>query len=57
MSDDKQQTVYHVTCALELAADLLVDLETFFHPPALYPPLFVLTPSASLEACERSEDT
>jgi hypothetical protein len=26
MSDDVEQTVYHVTCALQLAADLLTDL-------------------------------
>ncbi len=30
MSDDRSQTVYHVTCALELVTDLLVDLATFF---------------------------
>jgi hypothetical protein len=43
MSDDVEQTVYHVTCALQLAADLLTDLFTFFHPPAPYPRLFTLT--------------
>jgi hypothetical protein len=43
MSDDAKQTVYHVTCALELATDLMVDLYTFFRPPAPYPQLFVLT--------------
>jgi len=43
MSDDANQIVYHVTCALELATDLMVDLFTFFNPPAPYPPLFVLT--------------
>src|SRR6266851_8946972 len=43
MSDERSQAVYHVTCALELATDLLVDLASFFHPPAPYPPLFVLT--------------
>jgi hypothetical protein len=42
MSDDRHQTVYHVTCALELASDLLVDLFTFFSPPAPYSPFFVL---------------
>jgi hypothetical protein len=42
MSDDTKQTVYHLTCALELAADLLADVFTFFSPPAPYPPLFVL---------------
>ncbi len=44
MSDDADQTVYHITCALELASDLLADVFTFFCPPAPYPPLFVLTP-------------
>jgi hypothetical protein len=43
MGNERSQAVYHVTCALELATDLLVDLATFFHPPAPYPPLFVLT--------------
>ena len=43
MADERSQAVYHVTCALELATDLLVDLATFFNPPAPYPPLFVLT--------------
>jgi hypothetical protein len=43
MSDDAKQTVYHVTCALELATDLLVDLYTFFSPPAPYARLFTLT--------------
>ena len=43
MSDDVAQTVYHVACALELATDLLVDLYTFFCPPAPYTRLFTLT--------------
>ena len=43
MGDDTRQTVYHVTCVLELASDLLADLFTFFSPPVPYPPLFVLT--------------
>jgi hypothetical protein len=43
MSDNAKQTVYHVTCALELATDILADLYTFFSPPAPYLPLFVLT--------------
>jgi hypothetical protein len=43
MSDDAGQTVYHVACALELATDLLVDLYTFFRPPAPYARLFTLT--------------
>lgn len=38
---------YH--CALELASDLLADLFTFFSPPTLYFPFFVLTaPDAAL---------
>src|SRR5258708_7228520 len=56
MSDDAKQTVYHVTCALELATDLLVDLYTFFSPPAPYPPLFVLTtPNAASAIMSRGE--
>jgi len=43
MSDDPAQTVYHVGCALELATDILVDVFTFFHPPAPCLPLFTLT--------------
>ena len=44
MSDDTKQAVYHVTCALELATDLMVDLYTFFSPPPPHqPPLYVLT--------------
>jgi hypothetical protein len=49
MSDDASQTVYHVACALELATDLLVNLYTFFRPPAPYPRLFVLTPSQAAQ--------
>lgn len=59
MGDERSQTVYHVTCALELATDLLVDLATFFHPPAPYPPLFVLTTldaASAMTACgERAQ--
>ena len=43
MSDDAAQTVYHTTCALELATDILVDLYTFFSPPPPYSRFFVLT--------------
>lgn len=42
MSDDAAQTVYHVSCALQLATDLLVDLFTFFCPPAPSTRLFTL---------------
>lgn len=50
MNDDRKQTVYHVTCALELATDLLVDLATFFSPPASYSQVFVLTAPGSASA-------
>ncbi len=36
MSDDAKQTVDHITCALELATDIIVDVDTFFRPPAPY---------------------
>lgn len=55
MCDDASQTVYHVTCALELASDLLADVFTFFSPPAPYPPLFVLTPPQEAGRCKRKE--
>jgi len=41
-SDAADQTVYHVTCAVELATEIMVDLYTFFSPPAPYNRLFVL---------------
>jgi hypothetical protein len=43
MSDDAEQTVYHAACALQLATEILVDLFTFFRPPAPYARLFTLT--------------
>ncbi len=56
MTDNADQTVYHVTCALELAIDLMVDLYTFFNPPAPYPQLFVLTaPDAASAMTPRGE--
>ncbi len=59
MSNDAKQTVYHVTCALELATDIMVDLYTFFNPPAPYHRLYVLTAplatSLQTRACERKE--
>jgi hypothetical protein len=48
MSDDAAQSVYHAACAVELATDILVDLFTFFSPPAPFQPFFVLwTPDAA----------
>jgi len=52
MSDNVDQTVYHATCALELATDLLVDLYTFFSPPAHTPRcLFSQRPTLLLPEC------
>jgi hypothetical protein len=43
LSDDARLAVYHAACAAELATEILVDLYTFFRPPAPYSRLFVLT--------------
>ncbi len=51
-SDDADQTVYHVVCAIELATEIMVDLFTFFSPPAPYNRLFVLTTSGTAPAHE-----
>jgi hypothetical protein len=56
MSDDAKQTVYHVTCALQLATDLLVDLFTFFCPPALSAHLFTLTAQEIVRNSEGGSD-
>lgn len=52
MSDDTSQTVYHIACALELTTDLLVDLFTFFCPPAPYTRLFTLTTQETISNSE-----
>ena len=44
LSDDARLAVYHAACAAALATEILVDLYTFFSPPAPYHQLFVLTP-------------
>ncbi len=56
LSDDASQTVYHAACALELATDLLVDLYTFFRPPAPYTHLFTLTAPAPTLHTEGESD-
>ena len=38
--------VFHAACAAALATDIIVDLSTFFHPPAPYHQFFVLTTQA-----------
>ena len=51
MSDEAKPSVYHTACALQLATEILVDLYTFFCPPAPYERLFVLVNSqASISA-------
>ena len=47
MNDDAGLAVFHAACAAALAADIIVDLYTFFQPPAPYQYLFVLRHSAS----------
>ena len=48
LSNEAEPSVYHVACALQLATEILVDLFTFFCPPAPFERLFVLM-------CEPSE--
>jgi hypothetical protein len=43
MSDDALLAVYHTACAAAPVTEILVDLYTFFHPPAPSAPLYVLT--------------
>ena len=43
MSDKAKPTVYHAACALQLATEILVDLFTFFRPPAPHARLYTLT--------------
>lgn len=42
-SDDADQTVYHAACAIQLTTEIMVDLFTFFCPPAPYNRPFVAT--------------
>ena len=44
LSDDAGFFVYHAACAAALATEIIVDLYTFFRPPAPYQHLFVLDP-------------
>ncbi len=46
MNDDAGFHVFHAACAAALATDIIVDLSTFFHPPAPYHQFFVLTAQA-----------
>ena len=42
MNDDAGLAVFHAACAAALATEIIVDLYTFFRPPAPYQQLFVL---------------
>jgi len=44
LSDDAGLAVFHAACAATLATEIIVDLYTFFRPPAPYQHLFVLDP-------------
>jgi len=44
LSDDAGLAVFHAACAAALATEIIVDLYTFFRPPAPYQYLFVLDP-------------
>ena len=46
MSDEAEPSVYHAACAVQLATDIMVDVYTFFCPPAPYDRLFVITAPA-----------
>lgn len=41
LSDDTERTFYHAACAVEVATEILVDIYTFFNPPAPQDRLFV----------------
>ena len=59
MNDDAGLAVFHAACAAALATEIIVDLYTFFRPPAPYQHLFVLNPQHSAHqhpaGCERRE--
>ena len=42
VSDEARLQVYHAACAAVLASEILIDLYTFFRPPAPYQHVFVL---------------
>jgi hypothetical protein len=51
MNDDAGFAVFYAACAAALATDIIVDLYTFFRPPAPYHHLFVLD-----LACQPAKD-
>jgi hypothetical protein len=55
LSDDAGLFVYHAACAAALATEILVDLYTFFRPPAPYHHLFVLDPRQQTVVYEKAD--
>src|SRR5437764_14974759 len=55
LSDDAGLAVFHAACAAALATEIIVDLYTFFRPPAPYQQLFVLNPRHEAAAHEEVE--
>jgi hypothetical protein len=51
MNDDAGLAVFHAACAAALATEIIVDLYSFFRPPAPYQHLFVLDPTQSANSC------
>ena len=50
VSDEASLQVYHAACAAALASEVLIDLYTFFQPPAPYQHVFVLDLRSSASA-------
>ena len=59
MNDDAGLAIFHAACAAALATEIVVDLYSFFRPPAPYHQLFVLDPTQTAlkhsVGCERKE--
>src|SRR6266480_2875295 len=54
LSDDAGLAVFHAACAASLATEIIVDLYTFFRPPAPYQHLFVLDPRQEAGTSEKA---
>lgn len=52
MNDDVGLAVFLAACAAALATEIIVDLYTFFRPPAPHHQLFVLDPIGELSHVE-----
>ncbi|GHO82373.1 hypothetical protein [Dictyobacter formicarum] len=56
LSEEAEQKVYHAACAVQLATEIVVDVFTFFHPPAPCACLFTLTVSPATPHQEGGND-